>query len=127
MTFEDVKDNVMRGKYVVEGTTTHTYSEYHFFDEDKSVKWNKDEVISLNREIFDFIKALRQKRVDARTSFDADLCKAATEEYNVNEAQFNALYAYVLENCTEHPYICVNLIDDVEDIVDFFSTVVDMR
>lgn len=127
MTFENVKYNVMQGKYKVEGTTKNTYSEYHIFDEDKSVKWNKEEVIRQNREIFDFNKALRQERANARTLFDTDLCKAATEEYNVNEAQFNALYAYVLENCTEHPYICVNLIEDVEDIVDFFSTVVDMR
>ena len=77
--------------------------------------------------IFEFNKALRQERANARTLFDTDLCKAAMEEYNVNGAQFNALYAYVLENCTEHSYICVNLIDDVEDIIDFFSTVVDMR
>lgn len=127
MTFENVKYNTNQGKYKCESTTRNTYSEYHIFDENKSVKWNKEEVIRLNREIFEHNKAVRQEKANARELFDTDLCKAAMEEYGVNEAQFYALYRHTLDTYTEHPYICINLIDDVEEIVDFFSTVINMR
>ena len=38
MTFDNVKYNVVQGKYNAEGTVKKIYSEYHIFYEDMSVK-----------------------------------------------------------------------------------------
>ena len=85
MTFDNVKYNVVQGKYNAEGTVKKIYSQYHIFYEDMSVKWNKEEVIRRNREIFQYNKDVRKERDNTRTLFDTGLCKAAIQEYSESE------------------------------------------
>ena len=50
MKFETIIDKINNGKYV-KNKQTNLYEEGHVFDENKSVKWNKEEVIRKNEQL----------------------------------------------------------------------------
>ena len=50
MKFETIIDKINNGEYV-KNKQTILYEEGHVFDEDKSVKWNKEEVIRKNEQL----------------------------------------------------------------------------
>ena len=48
---KQIIENFERAYNLPTTPTEHTYSENHIFDEDKSVKWNREEVVRRNEEI----------------------------------------------------------------------------
>lgn len=74
------------------------YSEGHIFDEDKSVKWNKEKVIKEN----ELIKKQRMAYEEDRGRLCGllrDDCIRSLVKYNgLNEAQAEKLYYYVYNN-----------------------------
>lgn len=71
---------------------TKKYSENHIFDEDKSVKRNKEMVLQKNDEIAKQIKEYKVEKNRLHTLFREDIMKSLVKYYNVNEKIAEVIY-----------------------------------
>jgi uncharacterized protein YdhG (YjbR/CyaY superfamily) len=93
------------------------------FDEDKSVKWNREEVEKHNALVSEQKKKAMQLSAQMYQNYINDLAQAAYDEYDISESQFRLIYEKVMEY-TEYDYICAANVEDVEDYVYFISNVI---
>ena len=66
----------------------------YIFDENKSVKWNKEKVIEENEKITNEIKEYDNKRHALQQSLDKDIIIAIEQEFNLNHEQASELFSY---------------------------------
>jgi hypothetical protein len=129
MTFEDVKQKCLRNEYAspsIRDITKLFVHKDHIFDENKSVKWNREEVEKHNALVTEQKKKAMQLSAQMYQNYINDLIQAAYDEYDISEAQFRLIYEKVSEY-TEYDYICAANAGDVEDYVDFISSVINAR
>lgn len=70
------------------------YPETHIFDEDKSVKWNKQEVKMLNDVRDSQIKAYEAAQAEGELEFKEDVMDYVLDEYNLKDNRAAAELIY---------------------------------
>lgn len=87
MNLQTIRENIESKKYetTMEYPKNIRYSEGHVFDEDKSVKWNKEEVVRKNAEIKAKKEAYNQSRAVKFSEFEEDVAAMLIEEYAIND------------------------------------------
>ena len=99
MSINEVKDALNAGQYkapyvevppaVVKG---------HVFDEEKSVKWNREQEEKARQARQEAITANRQAELAAVHNFATDLINAIQEDYDLSAKQANRLYSEAWEH-----------------------------
>ena len=77
MKFETIIDKINNGKYV-KNKQANLYEEGHVFDENKSVKWNKEKVIRKNEQLK---KEFNNAKVE---NFKNDVIEYILNNYEIN-------------------------------------------
>ena len=130
MTFHDIQCNWWNGVYAPPpnlGYKAPKLAKDTIIDEDKSVKWNREEVEKRNEQIEAEWNSLNVTRIQRYQQFKADMLKVAKSEYQMNDAQFGKLYEFVMYEYSEHDYMCAEFVEDFEKFCDFFFDVVNTR
>ena len=130
MTFENIQFNCWNGVYSPPpnlGYKAPKLSKDTIIDEDKSVKWNREEVERRNEQIEAEWKTQYDVKIQRYQKFRADMLQVAKSEYGMNEAQFEKLYEFVMYEYSEHDYMCAEFVQDFEKFCDFFFDVVNTR
>jgi hypothetical protein len=103
MSFDDIFEKDKAGKYdyalseVELSILSHRpFKNTVIFDEDKSVRWNMEEVVRKNAEFAEKKQLLRDKVSDVERQFDKDLIEAIAEDIKFTFIKFN-LYDSVWE------------------------------
>lgn len=130
MTFHDIQSNCWNGVYLPPpnlGYRAKTLDKDTVIDENKSVKWNREEVERRNEKIEAEWGAQFDIKIQRYQQFKTDLLTAAKAEYKMNDAQFEKLYEFVMYEYSEHDYVCAEFVQDFEKFCDFFFDVVNTR
>lgn len=104
------------------------FKEGHIFDEDKSVKWNREEVIRKNQEYEADTQKIKQVRKEAIDEAERKLQKFLIEEYeyfNLSSKQIQKLYNYAYEEY--HSYGLSEILIHLDELVDLVSEVITLK
>ena len=78
---------------------TKIYRVGDVIDEDKSVKWNREEVQRLKDLRFEEVKLLNKQKQELYEDFKDMVCKYITQETKVDEARSKKIFDFLEENC----------------------------
>ena len=128
ITFQNIVNRYLDGKY--DPPTKIGYPKQlpmeTVIDEDKSVKWNREKVNSINAEKraqYEEMKALQNALFQ---QYKDDLYAAAKYECDIHQSQAAAIYIYVMDH-TEYDYVSVEFTIDYEKFCKFFARLRDMK
>ena len=129
MTFQKIVNKYLDGKYDPPEKIGYKPEQLPIetvIDEDKSVKWNREEVTRVNAEKkakYEEMKALKESLFQ---QYKQDLYTAARNECNIHREQAEAIYIYVMDH-TEYDYVSVEFTIDYEKFCKFFTRLRDMK
>ena len=69
--------------------------EYHVFDEDKSVKWNKEMVAKHNAQVEELRDKKFREQSDLHVQFTEDVISYIMDEYDMNRSQADLVQQFV--------------------------------
>ena len=104
--------------------TQHCYNDNHIFDEEKSVKWNREEVFRRNEEIHKERQTLQTIRYKAVNDAELDIIKYLCELYPaINERIVKKLYNKIFNDSFRDRFNCTiqYVIDECEEFLSIFS------
>ena len=108
--------------YFNESPKKKAYSLNHIFDEEKSVKWNRAEVLRINDEIKEHNIKIREQRFRALAEAHNNIINYLKNEYfTLPRKKIENLYHHIYEEIFENDYRIKDVIDEVEEILDIFS------
>ena len=108
--------------YFNESPRKKAYSLDHIFDEEKSVKWNREEVLRVNDEIKEHNIKIREQRFRALAEAHNNIIKYLQNEYyTLPRKKIENLYHHIYEEIFEDNHRIQDVIDEVEEILDIFS------
>ena len=93
--------------------------EGHIFDEDKSVKWNRQEVERVNNEYQEEVKRLNDIRNEAFVDANAYAYKYITQETGLPEEKGEVFWSYVYRQF-HHDY---SMFDNLEELIEFYNDI----
>lgn len=97
------------------------YREDHIFDEEKSVRWNREEVARQNQAQVDLQKQARAMREESNNYFFTELyryiCQEAVYDYTFTESEAEQIWRATCKHHDQEPW---NWVDDMaESMRDF--------
>lgn len=99
ITIEDVMVNLLKGIYNYENGTKKVLYEYgHVFDEDKSVKWNREKVTDENNGIKDYNKKVTEGIFRGMVGFEEDVKLAISNETGLDLEKASHVYSKAWED-----------------------------
>ena len=108
--------------YFNESPKKKAYSLNHIFDEEKSVKWNREEVLRVNDEIKEHNIKIREQRFRALAEAHNNIIKYLQNEYfTISRKKIENLYHLIYEEIFEDDYRIQDVIDEVEKVLEIFS------
>ena len=123
MKYEDIIEKINNGDYDIKNTLNKKqYPENYVFDENKSVKWNKEEVVRQNEKIKKAIKS----KFDGQNQFKRDVIQYILEHQllsgsKLNENQAEKIYKKGWEDGHSSGYH--NVMIEIEDLIDFIGDI----
>lgn len=100
MTAEEIYNNIRARKYgsSVPFPSEKSYPKGYIFDEEKSVRWNREKVIEENnirqQKLADYYASVRA----GEDAFYNDVISLAKSEYGLNDAQAQAVFSLAYEH-----------------------------
>lgn len=122
--YEEIIENFERAYNLPTTPTEHTYSENHIFDEDKSVKWNREEVVRRNEEIRNERNTLQTNRYKAINEAEIEIIKYLCESYpTISENIVNKTFDKIYDKFFRDYFNCTieYVIDMCEEFLSIFS------
>ena len=108
--------------YFNESPKKKAYSLNHIFDEEKTVKWNREEVLRVNNEIKEHNIKIREQRFRALAEAHNNIIKYLQNEYfTLPRKKIENLYHHIYDEIFEDDYRIRDVIDEVEEILKIFS------
>lgn len=108
--------------YFNEPLKKKSYPLGYIFDEEKSVKWNREEVIRVNDEIREHNYNLREQRLEAIGEAENSILNYLKNEYStISRKKIEALYHHIYNEIFEDDYRIQDVIDEVEATLVIFS------
>lgn len=104
--------------------TQHHYHENYIFDEEQSVKWNREEVIRRNEELHKEKETLQTERYKAIRDAELDIIKYLCELYpTIDEKIVKKLYNKIYDESfrDRFDYNIQYVIDECEEFLSIFS------
>ena len=98
--------------------TYKKYKEGTIFDEDKSVKWNREEVAKRNLLYDDEVKNLNRQKNQMYTELINLIKRYITQETKVSDKQATKIWNYVYEEY--HSYGLTECINHLDDLLELF-------
>lgn len=93
------------------------YNNGDVIDEDKSVKWNREQVEILNKKYNDKVKELNTKGNLMYTNLVNGIKEYIIEETKVSKKQADKIYNYLYDEYHSHGIAeCLNHLDDLLDL-----------
>lgn len=124
--FSDIVQEYYKIKYPSKKDYGETYQANHIFDEEKSVKWNREEVERRNQEWTERFHAAREEYSRQLEEFWSNV-----DKYIANEFQFSIEIARNLRQCAwASESVCgeiESLQTFLEDFYDCFEIIKEMR
>lgn len=122
--YSEVINNYEKASDMPTRTKERTYSADHIFDEEQSVKWNREEVIRRNEEINKERDTLQRARYKAIMDAEEDIVNYLSENYpKISKEKVRKLFDKIHSehyrdhfNCEIQP-----VIDMCEEYLDLFS------
>ena len=128
-TFQEVVDKYLKGKYdtpVKIGYKPEQLPIETVIDEDKSVRWNREEVTRINGEKRIEFEKMKSMKKFLAAQYRSDLSAAALNECGINSKQAEFIYTYVMDH-TEYDYMSVEFTIDYEKFCKVFARLRDMK
>lgn len=119
MNYENIIEKINNGDYDIKNTLNKKqYPENYVFDENKSVKWNKEEVVRQNEEIKKAIKS----KFDGQKQFKRDAIQYILSGNKLNEKQAERIYEKGWEDGHSSGYH--NVMIEIEDLINFIEDII---
>ena len=114
MTIEQVKMNYMSGEYTIDFSIFHTVylDNGYVFDENKSVKWNREKVREFNQNV--------PAEIQKDEEFKSDCIRAIRDDYNFGKGTANKIFVYCYAKYHSNMY---EFFDNVEDIAELMHDI----
>lgn len=122
MTIEQVKMNYMAGKYTIDFSIFHTtyLDNGYVFDENKSVKWNREQVKEFNRGVPAEIRRCREAQIQKDEEFKSDCIRAIRNDYNFGDSTASKIFVYCYAKYHSNMY---EFFDNLEDIAELMHNI----
>lgn len=126
ITIDDVQENVSNGVYNdVRQSKRTLYNEKHIFDENKTVKWNREKVVAENKKVDEFNEKVENNKFKGVNGFSKDLKEAIAYELGFNSKQADVIYRQAWED--GHSSGLNEVIYEAMDLVSLFEAVNDAK
>ena len=99
------------------------YASNHIFDEDQSVKWNREEVERQNAAIEREDRELHDAYYDAVRNAETDIVRYLVKEYsNISEDKIKKIYQLAYRDVFDNNYRMDYTLDYCEEILEIFNS-----
>ena len=125
MYFDDIRNNILNNVYEVDynkrPVRTSNMRTGYITDENKSVKWNKEQVDLANNQYMEKLKEFNIYKLEIQEKFTKDVIDAIKNESKLSES-----IAYLIYNKASDDYDSQeHLLNLIEEYVDFVLDVID--
>ena len=116
---EDVSKSYIKARYfsTTPGEGFQKVEEGHIFDEEKSVRWNREEVARINNEYKaeeDRLKEIKRQEIDEA---EHKIHKYIVQRTNLSLAQASLVWDYVYKKFDAYGYT----FEELDDMIEFYN------
>lgn len=122
---EELNEAIRLDIYNVEYIKESYLNESTVIDEDKSVKWNREEVARLNEEMKVKVQNNRQLRRDMENKQREDIIRAYANESGYSENKVALIYVYAYNE--SHSSGMYEVIQTLDSLIDLFQEVDEVK
>lgn len=115
---EELNEAIRQGHYDVGYVKSRYLREGTVIDENKSVKWNREEVERLNNEMKEKVEMNRKKRRDVERKQTEDIIRAYANDNGLTEEQVGKIYEHAYrESHSEGRYAVLDTLEELIDLI----------
>lgn len=125
-TLEDVRTDYNNGEYknTMEYPNKSKYKEDYIFDENKTVKWNREMVIKENEFIDLYKRTYRDESNRLNNKLYEDAVESLMDEYGFNKKQAEKIWGYAYAE--KHSYMN-DVFSFAEELADIIEEVIKLK
>lgn len=101
-------------------TGEHTVDRNHIFDEEQSVRWNREQVVKHNEAVNEKRRSLREEKCRCIEQATVNVIKFLANDNSVTYALAEKVFQYVNNNF-DNEHKIQHIIDDCEDIINILK------
>jgi len=121
---EELNKAIKENLYHVEYFKPKYLKEDTIIDEDKSVRWNREQVEQLNLEMKIKAKQNKQERKDMQLKQQKDIVRAYANQANLSEQKIKLILDYAYEE--SHSYGIQAVLETLDSLIDLIKKIEDL-